>query len=79
MRKWAYPYLEVLKEQVRKMNEFFDPAERKYGKRSSLAVKTERISEIKASHLEVRKLNFILFAVQKCGSGTSHLWKSLQR
>ena len=39
------PYLEVLAEQERKMNEIFrSPAERKYGKRNfrSLVVKTER-------------------------------------
>ena len=60
MRKWTYPYLEVLAEQVWKMNEIFRVlAERKYGKRNfrSLAVK----------------------AAQKCGSTTSHLWKSRQR
>ena len=57
MPKWTYPYLEVLAEQVWKMNEIFPVlAERKYGKRNfrSLAVKAEH----------------------KCGSGTSHLWKS---
>ena len=45
MRKWTYPYLEVLAEQVRKMNEIFKVlAKRKYGKRNfrSLAVKIER-------------------------------------
>ena len=45
MRKWIYPYLEVLAEQVRKMNEIFEVlAERKNGKRNfrSLAVKTQR-------------------------------------
>ena len=54
MRKWTYPYLEVLVEQVRKKNEIFrrgstesgtsDLAERKYGKRNflSLVIKTER-------------------------------------
>ena len=60
MRKWTYPYLEVLTEQVWKMNEIFRVlAERKYGERNfrSLAVK----------------------AAQKCGSATSHLWKSRQR
>ena len=42
MRKWTYPYLEVLAEQVWKMNEIFRVlAERKYGKRKfrSLAVR----------------------------------------
>ena len=60
MRKWTYPYLKVLAEQVWKMNEIFRYlAEWKYGKRNfrSLAVKAE----------------------QKCGSATSHLWKSRQR
>ena len=60
MRKWTYPYLEVLAEQVCKMNEIFRVlAERKCRKRNfrSLAAKAE----------------------QKCGSGTSHLWKSRQR
>ena len=45
MRKWTYPYLEVLAEQVWKMNEIFRArAERKYGKRNfrSLAVKAEQ-------------------------------------
>ena len=59
MRKWTYPYLEVLAEQVWKMNEIFRVlAEWKYGKRNfrSLAVK----------------------AALKCGSATSHLWKSRQ-
>ena len=44
MRKWTYPYLNVLAEQVRKMNEIFEVmAEWRYGKRNfrSLAVKTE--------------------------------------
>ena len=42
--KWTYPYLEVLAEQERKLNEIFEVlTERKYGKRNfrSLAVKTE--------------------------------------
>ena len=54
MRKWTYPYLEVLAEQVRKMNEIFEVlAERKYGKWNfrSLAVKTERNCGSKASDL----------------------------
>ena len=45
MRKWIYPYLEVLAEHVWKMNEIFRVlAERKYGKRNvgSLAVKAEQ-------------------------------------
>ena len=54
MQKWTYPYLEVLAEQVWKMNEIFEVlAERKYGKRSfrSLVVKTERNCGSKASEL----------------------------
>ena len=54
MRKWPYPYLEVLAEQVRKMNEILDVlAERMYGKRNfrSLAVKTERNCGSRASDL----------------------------
>ena len=44
MRKWTYPYFEVLAEQVWKMNEIFEVlTERKYGNRNfrSLAVKAE--------------------------------------
>ena len=54
MLMWTYPFLEVLAEQVRKMNAIFDVlAERKYGKRNfrSLAVKTERNCRSKASDL----------------------------
>ena len=55
MRKWPYPYLEVLAEQVRKMNEIFEVlAKRKYGKRNFrfLAIKTERNCGSKASDRE---------------------------
>ena len=54
MRKWTYPYLKVLAEQVQTMNESFEVlAERKYGKWNfiSSAVKTERNSGSKASDL----------------------------
>ena len=40
MRKWTYPYLGVLTEQVWKMNEIFRVlAERKYGKRNFTSYK----------------------------------------
>ena len=54
MRKWTYSYLEVLAEQVRKINEIFEVlAERKYGKRNfrSVAVETERNCGSEASDL----------------------------
>ena len=60
MRKWTYPYSEVLAKQVWKMHEIFRVlAEPNCGKRNC------RSLEVKAA--------------QKCGSTTSHLWKSRQR
>ena len=61
LRKWTYPCLEVLAEQVWKTNEIFRSLDR----------------------AEVRKVELQIFgshgrAEQKCGSGTSHLWKSRQ-
>ena len=91
MRNWSYPYLEVLAEQVRKMNEILEVlAERKYGKRifRPLAVKTKRncgnnASDFKGSgRADALKLNFISLALnaeQKCASGTSHLLQFRQR
>ena len=54
MRRWTYPYLEVLAEQLRKMNEIFEVlAERKYGKLNfrSFAVKAEQKWLSGTSHL----------------------------
>ena len=66
MRKWTYPYLEVLAEQMWKMNEIIRVlAKRKYGK----------IFGSQGS-AEVREHNFRPLAVLsswKCGSRTSHL------
>ena len=83
MRKWTYPYLEVLVEQVRKKNEIFRSPSR------SLAVKTKRNYGSEASDLkkswqrraDVQKLNFISLAAKagrKCGSRPSHLTKNWQ-
>ena len=72
MRKWTYPYFEVLAEQVWKMNEIFRVLpERKYGK---------QIFGSQGS-AKVRKHNFTTLKVpaeMKCGSGLIHTWKSWQ-
>ena len=55
MRKRTYPYLEVLAEQVWKMNEIFRVlTERKYGKRNfkSLAVKAAQSAEAQLHNFE---------------------------
>ena len=54
MRKWTYPYMEVLAEQVRKMNEIFrSPGRAEDRKRNfrSLAVKAEQKCRSGTSHL----------------------------
>ena len=63
MRKWTYRYLEILAEY-----------ENKCGRRTrSFEVMTEwKYGKRIFRSLEVK-------AEQKCGSGTSHLWKSRQR
>ena len=73
MRKWTYPYLEVLAEQVWKMNEIF----------RVLAEEQKAELQVFGSQggAEVRKRNFTSLKVQvvmKCGSGLTHTWKSWQ-
>ena len=64
MRKWTYPYLEVLAEQVWKMNEIFRSPGRAEVRNliRTLAVKTERNCGSEAfkspGRAEVQKLNF---------------------
>ena len=81
--------MEVLVEQVRKMNETFRSPVRVEIRKAELQIfgSKDRAELRKQSFrpfkvMAERKLNFISLAVkaeQKCGSGTSHLWKSRQR
>ena len=70
MRKWTHPYLEILAEQVRKMNEIFrspGPAE---------VQKAELQIFGSQGRAEVRKRNFTsleVLAEMKCGSGLTHI------
>ena len=73
MRKWTYPYLEVLVEQVRKKNEIFRSPGRAEVRKAELLIWQSRA--------DVQKLNFISLAAQagrKCGSRTSNLTKNWQ-
>ena len=71
MRKWTYPYLEVLAEQVWKTNEIFpDRAEMR---------KAELHIFGSQGRAAVRKRNFTSMEVpaeMKCGSNLTHIWKS---
>ena len=70
MWKWNYPYLEVLAEQVWKMNEVFRSPDQ-----------TEVQIFGGQGRAEVRKRNFTSLEVpaeMKCGSGLTHIWKSWQ-
>ena len=73
MGKWTHPYLEVLAEQVRKMNEIFrSPGPAKVQKAELQVFGSQ-------GRAEVRKRNLTSLEVpaeMKCGSGITHLWKS---
>ena len=92
IRKWTYPYLEVLAEQVRKMNEIFRSPGRAevwkaelqiFGSKDSAELRKRSFRPLKVLvERKCGKLNFLSLAVkaeQKCGSGTSHLCNSRQR
>ena len=73
MRKWTYPYFEVLTEQVWKTNEIYQSLDQAEVQKAELQIFG---SEGRA---EVRKRNFTSLAVpaeMKCGSGLTHIWKS---
>ena len=75
MWKWTYPYLEVLAEQVRKMNEIFRSPGRAEVQKAELQIFGSQ------GRTEVRKRNFTSLKVPaeiKCGSGLTHIWKSWQ-
>ena len=84
MRKLTYPYLEVMAEQVRKMNEIFLSPGRAEVRKAELQIfgSKDRAELRKRSfrtlkvRVEVQKLNFSSLAAktgQKCRSGISHL------
>ena len=65
MRKWTYPYLEVLAEQVRKMNEIFEVlAERKLWKAELQIFGSKDPPELRKQSLRPLKV----LAERKCGS-----------
>ena len=73
MRKWTYPYLEVLAEQVWKTNEIFRSPDRAEVREAELLIFGSQ------GRAEVRKRNFTSLEVpaeMKCGSGLTHIWKS---
>ena len=73
--KWTYPYLEVLAEQVREMNEIFLSPGRAEVRKAELQIFGSQ------DRAEVRKRNFTSLKVpteMKCGSGLTHIWKSWQ-
>ena len=70
MRKWTYPYLEVLVEQVWKMNEIFRSLDRAEVQKAELQIFGSQ------DRAEVRKRNFTSLEVpaeMKCGSGHPYL------
>ena len=72
-RKWTYPYLEVLAEQVWKMSEIFRSPDRAEIRKAELQIFGSQ------GRAEVRKRNFISLEVpteMKCGSGLTQIWKS---
>ena len=75
MQKWTYPYLEVLAEQVRKMNEIFRSPGRAEEQKAELHIFGSQ------GRAEVRKRNFTSLEVpaeMKCRSCFTHIWKSWQ-
>ena len=73
MRKWTYPYVEVLTEQVWKMNEIFQSPDRAEVRKAELQFFGSQ------GRAEVRKRNLTSLEVSaemKCGSGLTHIWKS---
>ena len=73
MRKWTYPYLEVLAEQVWKTNEIFRSPDRAEVRKAELQIFGSQ------DRAEVWKRNFTSLEVpaeMKCGSGLTHIWKS---
>ena len=65
MSKWTYPYLEVLAEQVRKMNEIFRSPSRAEARKAELQIFGSK------DRGELRKRSFrllIALAEMKCGS-----------
>ena len=92
MRKWTYPYLEDLVEQVRKKNEIFRSPGRAEVRKAELLVfgskdraelrkQSFRPLKVLQSRADVQNLNFISLAAKagrKCGSGISHLTKNWQ-
>ena len=72
MRKWTYPYLEVLAEQVWKMNEIFRSPDRAEVRKAELQIFGSQ------GRAEVPKRNFTSYeelAEQKCGTDfMSHHW-----
>ena len=75
MRKWTYPYLDVLAEQVRKTNEIFRSPGRAEVRKAKLQIFGSQ------GRAEVRKRNFTSLEVpseMKCWSGFTHIWKCWQ-
>ena len=73
MRKWTYPYSEVLAEQVWKMNEIFWSPDRAELRKAELQIFGSQ------GRAPVRKRNFTSLEVpaeMKCGSGHTYIWKS---
>ena len=72
MRKWTYPYLEVLAEQVWLTNEIFRGPGRAEERKAEFQILGSQ------GRAEVRKRNFTSLEVPaevKCGSGLTHIWK----
>ena len=92
IRKWTYPYLEVLVEQVRKKNKIFRSPGRAevriaefliFGSKDLAELRKQSFRPLKSwqSRADVQKLNFISLTAKagwKCGSGTLHLTKNWQ-